>query len=902
MNTHIGTDIGSYTFNAAGKTVTITDMGVNPITLEDILAIIHPGTGTILYQLGRPSVAAAAFSTTVGGCTITLNASVSTAGMNNSDPLYIAVEAYNGGNVTTKFREAFESYTPGVKWNQVKASGDIVQVDGNAVGASYLVISKDPLVADNLTTVETIANFRMPIETAVGLHRSQATLGQEFAYEIVDVGTPITTPGDLTITSIQQATTTLTISTSAAHGLVPGKRIQIYGCTSDSRLNYNALVVATVPSTTQFTATAGPGGTIPSLTVGPFATGMVSYRLALGGAQNGASQLFENATATNASFYVRSESGDSFPSGTLNGNHAITVGTTASVAAVATTAYTYAFQPTNEFRLNLQADKMQWSDVGVDAIGQSTSRINRTQVVPSILSMYKLRFRATNNKSLTVPVAKITQIVKSGTTTWTVTTAAAHGLSTGDYINLYGNRDTVNFPNLTTATVVASIVDATNFTVISTTGTATGYGGTVYRVNGGNLPSTLGAISMVVQTIVRTSNIVTATFSASFSGALIGDYVNLHGVRSAVDGSDIGIDGAYRIQNINAAVVTLEPIAGFAPTGADIGSINTGGTCIKRTDLRISYVRAFTYDRLRTEIVPRPGTDLSMAMPVSLNGATVTVSASNLSCNAAQWGGQTVVTGGLNGTVGVGGAAAHSAATTTNPITCGGRVVPITAATVEATLTAGDASHLPITTGYQVITKANGTAELDVSSVNSLVPTVWASAANLTQVAPASGTANVRTYVSSLQIGSDALGGATSLWLLDGAVAISSATVATPGVFTSGTHDFKVGDAVVLQGLATLAVTGVAANQVVYVATVPSTTTFTLALTKGGTGVAVSASGTATAYRILAQARLQTAALPLTPITLGSPVRTAPNVALSLLCSATQTGTVYANTQGYYGF
>jgi hypothetical protein len=121
-------------------------------------------------------------------------------------------------------------------------------------------------------------------------------------------------------------------------------------------------------------------------------------------------------------------------------------------------------------------------------------------------------------------------------------------------------------------------------------------------------------------------------------------------------------------------------------------------------------------------------------------------------------------------------------------------------------------------------------------------------------------------------------------------------------VFTSGTHDFKIGDAIVLQGLATLAVTGVSANQVVYVATVPSTTTFTVALTPGGTGVQVTATGTATAYRILKQIRLQTTALPVTSIPLPSPIRSAPNVAISLLSSATQTGTVYVDTQGYYGF
>jgi hypothetical protein len=47
-------------------------------------------------------------------------------------------------NVTTKFREAFETYTPGANWTESKASGDLVFVDGNAAAASYLVISLSP--------------------------------------------------------------------------------------------------------------------------------------------------------------------------------------------------------------------------------------------------------------------------------------------------------------------------------------------------------------------------------------------------------------------------------------------------------------------------------------------------------------------------------------------------------------------------------------------------------------------------------------------------------------------------------------------------------------------------------------------------------------------------------------
>lgn len=196
------------------------------------------------------------------------------------------------------------------------------------------------------------------------------------------------------------------------------------------------------------------------------------------------------------------------------------------------------------------------------------------------------------------------------------------------------------------------------------------------------------------------------------------------------------------------------------------------------------------------------------------------------------------------------------------------------------------------------LVKPFSSVEWDWADVTSLTPTVWASASTPRILMAAAGNGS-RTCITGLQIQADALGAATSLWLLDGAVAIASATVATPGVFTSGVHDFKVGDAVVIQGISGLTVTGVSANQVVFVATVPSTTTFTLSLTPGGAGVAVSVTGTATIHRILWQNRHQTTALPLVWVQFLTPLRTGPNAALTAQTSSTTTGTIYICAQGF---
>lgn len=539
-------------------------------------------------------------------------------------------------NITTKFREAFED--PALSaFNVTTGTGDIVQVDGNAAAASYLTISKSPWDAGNQTTLESIATFGMPIELAFGASRSQNTLGQEFAVEIVDTATPLDPVADIAISSITQAASVLTVETATDHGLVPGKAIGIVGC-SNQLANYPSLVVATIPSPRQFTVTAGPGGTIPSQTItNPAgAKGSVFFRERLGRAQNGVSQIFENATVTNASFYLRSESGDALPSGTIAGNHAITVATTLPVAAVSA-PYTYAFQPSSEYRLNVQADRVQATDSPVDSLAAAASRLMRTQVCPDPSATYELRIRANNSKSLTVLTAKVTSVVKTGTTTGTFTTATAHGLATGDLITYYGNSNVAAaaFPNLTVATA-ATVTGANTFTaVIGTASTVTGYGGVIAKVQAGNLPSALGAnavtgISAALSTLTNGTRQLVLTGSATWAGLVIGDYVNVEGVTDVTTGAPLGVDGAWKVANFVTSALTLVPCtATFAASlPANFGTTTSGGAVIKRTCLRLSYIRVFDYERQRVEVLARPTGDISGAVPVVLQGGTTAVSGS----------------------------------------------------------------------------------------------------------------------------------------------------------------------------------------------------------------------------------------------------------------------------------
>lgn len=533
-------------------------------------------------------------------------------------------------NITTKFRDSFETFTPNEKWTQTLGSGDIVMVDGNAAASSYLVISKDPLSAGTETAIDSLLTFEMPTEMSFGASMSQRTLGQEFSFEVVDTGIPLADVPDLEISAITQTTTTLTVTTVNSHGLSVGKSIGIRAC-SNQLANYPALVVASIPAPNQITCTAGPGGTIASQTITNPAgvKGFVFFRERLGRAQNGVSQIFESPTATTASLYIRSESGDVLPSGTVAGNHGVTVATTASVQLV-NSAYQYAFAPTNEFRIVVQADRTQWSDAPIDSLAASTGRLLRTQVCPDPTDTYKLRIRATNNDSLTIPNAQVVSVAKSGTTTGTFTTDVPHDYTTGDLIVYYGSNDVAaaNFPALVAATAI-TVTGANTFTAVIGTGTTgTGFGGYVAKVQGGNLMSALGAVAQsainaTLTTLSDGTRQLVLTGSANWAGVTIGDYANVVGCRTSL--VSLGVDGAWKVANVATTALTLVPAtAAFAATvPADFVLVTCGGAVIRRTDLRLSFVRLFDYERQRVEILQRPTGDIAGAVPTVPQGGTI---------------------------------------------------------------------------------------------------------------------------------------------------------------------------------------------------------------------------------------------------------------------------------------
>lgn len=502
-------------------------------------------------------------------------------------------------NVPDKFRDGFAIGVVDawdVTWSN--RADSFYNFGGNSFGSSYLRISMSPYQPDSELILVSKKKFRMPVRFGYGMSISQRILGQEveislvgcsFSDEetvenIVDMA-PIAISGSVTISS-----NIATINTASAHGLRGGDRVVLAGNT-ENRLNVGPVVV-TVVTNKQFTVPCTLANA--SYTAGGYIYAADPIALA----SNALAMLYENTTATNASFVAR-RNGGKFRS--LNS----TVVTTVAIQSN-TSPYTDAFNSAGDMNLIQSIEEALY--IGRTSDNLSTAPLGSgryTQGLPDDDHYYKLRIRVKNLKNFSKVNAKITTIAKTGTAVATVTTAGAHGLVTGQYVQIYGVRDQTNFPNLTTAAAV-TVVNPTQFTItIGGAVTANSAGGTVSLWEGSvSLP---GAINLAIASIQRTNNILTVTMNTTATGLLPGDYCELAGM----DGSGAAYDGAYKVLRMTGSTYELESV------GVDFGSITCGGSVIKRTDVRMNYVRNLDYTHIVAELTGNHGaTDVAKAFPV----------------------------------------------------------------------------------------------------------------------------------------------------------------------------------------------------------------------------------------------------------------------------------------------
>jgi hypothetical protein len=492
-------------------------------------------------------------------------------------------------------------------------------------------------------------------------------------------------------------------------------------------LNYPNLAIKYI-SADRKTITAGfsDESALPSLAVATITPTLGSAKVYFynnaAGAYNGVGYRFTGTTATSAALFSLFGGGDVQISGTLLGDHRATIGTTAP-NYVNSVYGEYELKANTRYRIEMRPDEVAWLDKSVDNVGIAwTPRASRTAVKPASSASLTPRFRVYQPLNMSRPIAKIVSISKAGTTTATVTTDVAHGLVTGNYVTIKGVRDTTNFASITTPTTV-TVLNSTQFTlVLGSAVTATSYGGSVILCNGGKDQG--GIIGQTIQTVVSytlNTSWLQITGNTTWSGVSIGDYIELHGVRDATTGADVGIDGAWEVAHLSSTTLIVRPITSVlgttvSPVISNLVSTNCGGSVILRTTLRSHDVMLKEFTESQMMIDGQGTSRIDKAIPVNM----VTTA---------------TITGTVQGTVASGATAA------TNPVGIGG----LAQTSNPTAVTSGQAVRTLHTTAGAVINKPFSIPELDWSYTGIITTTTQ------TAMKAAAG-AGVKNYLTGIQL------------------------------------------------------------------------------------------------------------------------------------------------------
>lgn len=515
-----------------------------------------------------------------------------------------------------KFRDGFSSIDPEL-WDLVLAATDFAGIDGNTGGSGFLKITKSPLVPDTETVLISKRKFRAPIRYAWGATFSQRIAGQEIIFDCVGVDADgavvelasvpeVTVPaGNFSVTS-NVATQVM----PAGHGLKVGDRIANFQF-NDSRFNAGSVIL------TGATATAVTFGLTIANGAYPHTGGKTRRMDAFGYARDALGLLFDGTSHSNGIYGNRSDGSSALLAAAASMGTNLTLATTPTTPVNYNAPGSYCFNPTLFVEVVVQLEAVQFNTFAVDSTGSPAFTAKRSQIVPDQDVDLKLRVRVRNLPNLTVPTGEILSVVKTGTTTATVTLRAApdRPLTTADFITTSGTRDSANFPNLTTPTQVASVISPTQFTILwGAAVTSTMYGGSVWRAQGNVAPANVPTATVV--SVQRTLGQLLLNYIASPGLVQAGETVWLHGFTDTTGAVIAGLTGRWRVYFLNTTTfqVTLEPLDG--QTVADLALTNCAGSMIKATDVRLHFLRILDYPRNLVEVTGGRNTaDAAMSIP-----------------------------------------------------------------------------------------------------------------------------------------------------------------------------------------------------------------------------------------------------------------------------------------------
>ena len=302
---------GGYSFTASTKTVVINKY----VPQESLILITNVTRGQVIYNFSDPSLKATSYTTASSGAnsTTTIVLNYNTASMSNSDKLSIVIDEYveqmipaetvldpvnkmrvsqpqslidtdfEYGPQTTKWENlalvnnrpfAFDNALPltNVTAITMSAGARIVTVATTtppAVGTPIIVRDTNLPFANGNFIVETVSAGTNFTYTARSVNYTSITALFDASKTVVSAGTLYTGArigGNATVT-VTGTDLRVQITTTVAHGLMPGNEIAVRGITGTNPPNGN-FYVSSVISPTVFVYFANPAAGTPSTLAG----------------------------------------------------------------------------------------------------------------------------------------------------------------------------------------------------------------------------------------------------------------------------------------------------------------------------------------------------------------------------------------------------------------------------------------------------------------------------------------------------------------------------------------------------------------------------------------------------------------------------------------------------------
>lgn len=576
-----------------------------------------------------------------------------------------------------------------------------------AGGQQTLAISSSPLDVNTNSSITFNEQIKPSFFNEYAISLSQRVKGITSYMEVVDTDVYNETFQEFNIVSLSQVTTTLSITLDSKFDGGTGYWVDIYGLT-DNRFNYGNLVVSTISADKKtLTCFASEDASITSLTATPASVVGGKLKCQTLGSANFARIKFGAATAGQASFQSRFNKGLLKSTGILGSAHAITIGNTASTYTN-TSAGQVELKPISRYKIGLNEDSLRFMDSLTDVGALDTVRATFTEVKPSFFKNYRNRMRIASSISASRPVARIVSAVKAtSTTTATITidtTCEAVGLVTGSYVTIKGIRDQTNFANLAVPNSI-TVTGTSTFTVSCGIATiATSYGGAVILANCSQ--DQPGIIAQSCNSISRNSTgLVAIVGNGTWTGLNVGEYVDLYGCLDNT-GSDLELDGTYRVNSFATNNLVLEPIKNLDGTyvldgngnqvtksGNVVDAINCGGAIILRTTMRMHDITSVSYSKQMVQFEGQGINDLSLAIPVMFPASQ-----------------SVMTTNGFNSSSGLGGVMVNPTNGSLTDIASGAITSTVTSATLLNTHGNGFQISIPVT----AVTGTNSTLDVSV--------------------------------------------------------------------------------------------------------------------------------------------------------------------------------------------